>query len=284
MTYNITAVIVSYNDYDTLDKCIESVLPQIKKIIVIDNSNIEGKPKLEEKIIYIKNKKNLGLAKALNIGIKESISLNSDWVLLLDQDSISDKNMIQNMISSFQTMKNKDEVAQVVPVVFDKNKKKYFPSYIFKKLNVKKVFIPNRDCFVDFHITSGTLININLLNNIGFMNEDFFIDYIDFDYCFRIREKGYKILLSKEAVLYHHLGKKSKFLLFQFIEHSSERIYYQVKNRIIVMKKYKSLYPSFVFKESTNLILKLFKIILIETNKIDKLYNYIKGMATIFRI
>lgn len=285
MKNNITAVIISYNDYDSLYKCINSAYEYVQKIIVVDNSHdyINTFTCYQKDIVYIDNKCNLGLSKALNIGIKEAMKTNIDWILLLDQDSILDKNMITKMLSSYDNSKDKDEIAQIVPIVYDNNQNKELPSLIYHKFNLEKIFKTDTDRYIDFQITSGSLLKKSTIKSLGFMHKDFFIDYIDFDYCFRIRKAGYRILLSHNALLYHALGERKNKYGISFVEHSSFRIFYQVRNRIILMKKYGSFFPFFVFTESRNLIMKLMKIILLENNKLSKIKNYFKGFYCAFK-
>ena len=275
---NISAVIIAYNDHSAVHRCIESLKGQVSTICVVDNSTIEDQfvYNLEE-VIYIKNETNIGLGKALNIGVKEVLKRQIDWVLLLDQDSMVDKDMLSNMLNSFDNADDQN-IAQIVPLVYDNNTAKYLPSLIYNKFSLEKIDKPQQDTFVDFQITSGSLVRKEIFNKIGFMDETFFIDYIDFDYCFRIKNFKYKILLSKDALLTHSLGKKSNKMGIQFIEHASIRIFYQVRNRLILMKRYGHVFPFFVISETRNLIFKFFKIIILENDKKEKLQNYFRGL------
>ena len=70
---SITAIIISYNDYDSLNRSINSIYFQVDTIIVVDNSTIKERFIYSGDIIYIKNQNNLGLAKALNIRTKTTL-------------------------------------------------------------------------------------------------------------------------------------------------------------------------------------------------------------------
>ena len=275
---NISAVIIAYNDYPAVYRCIKSLKGQVSTICIVDNSTIKDQFAYNtDEVIYIKNENNIGLDKALNIGVKEVLKRQIDWVLLLDQDSVVDKNMLNNMLNSFDNADDQS-IAQIVPLVYDINRDKYLPSLIYNKFSLEKIDRPQQDTFVDFQITSGSLIRKEIFEKIGFMDETFFIDYIDFDYCFRIRSSKHKILLSKDALLTHSLGKKSNKMGIDFIEHASIRIFYQVKNRLILMKRYGHIFPFFVISETRNLIFKFFKIIILENDKKEKLQNYFRGL------
>lgn len=273
----VVCVIVAYNDYNSLYKCIDSIGEATNYIIVVDNSTNGIEFKHTRQIIYINNYANVGLSKALNIGIMEALKLDCDWICLLDQDSQLGENMISEMFDSYNKNINRNEIAQIVPVVYDKYKKKYLPALIYNTFSLEKIYKSEEDYYISFQITSGSMIKIDLLRDIGFMDEDLFIDYIDYDYCFRILKKEYKILLSSKAILYHALGEVKQKFFFSYVEHSPFRIFHQVRNRIILIKKHGRRFPYFVTKELLNLILKLGKIILVENNKLIKIRNYFIG-------
>lgn len=278
----VTAVIVLYNDMNAIKLCLDSCYAQVDKIIVVDNSTDNATAfsysDIKEKITYIKNNENLGLDKALNIGITLALTDENIWVLLLDQDSILEQSMIGNMLDSYSNAEEKENIAQIVPTVYDTNKQKYLSALKYNTFSLEKIFSPKLDRYVDFQITSGSLIDKQIFNIVGMMDERFFIDYIDFDYCFKLRKNSYKILLSSKAILYHSLGERKKIASIEFTEHSPFRIYYQVRNRLFIMREYGRLFPYYVISDGINLILKFFKIILIESNKSKKISNYFKGL------
>jgi glycosyltransferase involved in cell wall biosynthesis/nucleoside phosphorylase len=99
---SISVVIPTYNRAIQVKQCIESVLVQTLKpdeIIVIDDgstdSTIEILAKFKEKIIVIKNKKNMGVSYSRNIGIKRA---NSNWISLLDSDDLWHKDKLKNQL------------------------------------------------------------------------------------------------------------------------------------------------------------------------------------------
>lgn len=283
----ICAVIVSYNAPEDLMSCIDSALIQVDKIIVIDNStSLDSKENIQkiknlDKVSLIINKENNGLAAALNQGINYSLMNKYEWTLLLDQDSKMSDNMVSEMIFSYEKLENKlkKEVAFIVPNIYDRELEKSLPAIITSKLINKKIKNPINDCFVHFQITSGSFIRNEVVNSIGLMNENLFIDYIDFDYCFRTLNKNLKILLCKKAILYHSLGQKKNLLFFKIREHDYQRIYYQTRNRLFLLFKYGRKYKSFLYSESIKFIGKFLKFIFFETNSVKKIKMYFKGIV-----
>jgi rhamnosyltransferase len=287
----VCAVIVSYNSPESVMTCIDSLEGQADKIVVVDNSaDSQVKDILcalphADKIAFIFNETNVGLGAALNQGLQYSVNANYRWTLLLDQDSILAENMVFEMIRSYEYLddETKESTAMVVPAVFDKNFKKMLPSVITTNFLNKKIGRPSNDCFVHFHVTSGSLLKNALVSRAGLMNENLFIDYIDFDYCFRILDRNLRILLSKNALLYHSLAETKQKLFFHYREHQPIRIYYQTRNSLYTLFKYGKKYRSFLYFEIFRLIRRPVKTMLWESQKIQKLRMYFRAIRDFIR-
>ena len=237
------------------------------KIYLIDN-NSNNIDKLEEKInndkiILVKNKDNLGIARGLNQLLEETVKNKDELLLTLDQDSMINPSMILEMINYIS-----DDIAIVCPVINDINKK--------KKINQEKDIVELERC-----ITSGSIMNLCVCKNIGVFDEKMFIDYVDFDYCKRIRLENKKIIMVKNAVLEHEIGKrtKKKFLFWAVYptNHNEKRVYYYVRNIKYFCKKYKLTFKEILY-EKIVLTWKFISIILYENNKKNKIRAFINGL------
>lgn len=292
MNKSVCAVIVSFNSPEKLKHCIDSSSHQVDDIIVVDNTT---DPKLKdmisnffssEKMRFIFNKKNRGLGAALNQGIAHSLKNNFFWTLLLDQDSVMTKNMVDELIRSYYNLDDdlKSKTAAIVPLIYDRNFDEEIPAIVTTKLLNKKIKDHSRDTFIHFQITSGSMIRNDVFKKIGLMNEYFFIDFIDFDYCLRILSKGYKILQSRNALLYHSLGEKKRKLFFYFREHNDpSRLYYQTRNRLLVLSTYGKKHRSVLYSESCRIACKFLKVLLIESNRQEKMRMFFRGIADFLR-
>ena len=85
-------------------------------------------------------------------------------------------------------------------------------------------------------ITSGTLIPLVAFEDIGLMREDFFIDCVDTEWCYRARARGYALYGTAWATMVHRLGDAGmRVWFFGWIKanaHSPLRIYYQTRNLV----------------------------------------------------
>ena len=126
-------------------------------------------------------------------------------------------------------------------------------------------------------------MNLSAYKKVGPFNEDLFIDYVDFEYCLRLRKKGFKVLQLGVAKIYHQLGQLEKrnfiFKTIYVTHHSSIRYYYRTRNRLFVTKKFILSFPLFVLKDFFIFINELVKIVLFEKNKMSKLKILTYGVS-----
>lgn len=238
----IFASVVLYNpEIDQLRKTMDSVVDQVEKIVVIDNcssNRYEIKKALAEykdKLIVFWNKKNEGIARALNIVVKYCYKNEVDWLLTLDQDSVIPPEMI-SIYSKYIHIPNVGQICCCFTNdVLDTISEKKVDPLAFS--DSKKVFYKVAAC-----ITSGCLMNIPVCVSVGGFDDRLFIDCVDQDYSFRLREKGFFILKTREVVMKHQLGnaKKKRVFGFEFVDfrYSPMRVYYQARNGIYMIRRF----------------------------------------------
>ena len=289
----IAAIIVTFNCENKILKCVKSICNSVDKIFIIDNASktptIRTLKKIQ-KIYYcieiIYNKTNIGLGKAQNIGIKLAIEQGFSWVLLMDHDSYFNKKGIDYLKQYYISLpKNrKSKIAIIAPKVFDINLNTYYSNLKkWKKLFFKRIKCKSKTSIKDvlFCISSGSLIKLDAIKKIGLLKEDFFIDFIDVEFCLRAISNQYCIDIVCNSILFHELGKRKSFnignLKIKPTFHSPIRKFFLYRNRVIVWKKYIFLVPNFVFYDILASIYDILRIILFEPNKFSKIYMAIKG-------
>lgn len=282
----IAAVIVVFNDYESLIALIDSLVSQVNAVVIIDNSE-EGYEVPDavlsvSGIIYQRSASNKGLAAGINDGIRLSKKLDAKWLILLDQDSIVSAGMVGCMLDKYFQSTNMTKIGMICPDVYLPDKGSHLSPLFFGFFNFKKINSPSDN--VDFCVTSGSMVKMSLFDDVGYMEESFFIDYIDFDFCLRLRSFGYKILYVAEAILVHRLGECRKNKMgIRYTFHSPKRVYFQTRNRLIVVRRYGLHYPLFTIMQLSLFVLKFFKILVIEDRKILRLQYYFSGFLDSFR-
>lgn len=238
---NIIAVVVTYNPTINLGKLISSLENQVKKIIVVDNGSSKKEFLVDNsstsiELITLPN--NLGIAAAQNIGIIKGIEEKTDYFVFFDQDSQIKSDMIVGLQDSFEEISKSTKLAAVGPVFYDPDYNFIYPQIKLKPILGRERIIPsdNEDPIeVSFIISSGTFTSAEVINDIGLMNEELFIDYVDTEWCLRALDKKYKFYALPKVKMAHTIGDdKIKFLLWNLPVHSPWRRYFRMRNMYVL--------------------------------------------------
>ncbi len=245
----IFGIIVSYNPVisDLLELCKVLIQSDIN-VLVIDNTEEENY--IFDEFIGINNLRlvrlwsNDGIATAQNVGIKLALEQGAESVVFFDQDSVINKEFLFSLLAPMM----RAEVMVSAPMYVDKISNVVVP---IDKVNYWGIL--NRTNRSDFDIadnylviSSGMAVKREVFEVVGMMNEDYFIDYVDTDFCFRCFSKSIRIHIVKDAHMYHSVGEGLlSFLGFYFFVHNEIRVYYQARNSILFIKK---IYVPLMFK------------------------------------
>lgn len=291
----ICAIIVSYNIGMRFRETFLSVLPQVDKVFIVDNGSSQETTSLlkrlqeinPEKTRVIFNEKNLGLAKGQNIGLEYALAGSFDWVLLLDHDSEAHPDMIDHMARAFNNHSERESIGLIAPYLKELNVESE-PHYVvpnYKILFKRRRFGENPVMDdVLCVIASGSLIRLDVVRKLGKFREDFFIDYVDSEFCMSLITHGWKILVVRDAILAHTLGEKQLHNLWGLkiiaTNHSPERRYTIYRNRVYLWKKYLFGVPAYIVFDMAAAGLDLFRILVFEKNRARKLAQAARGGLT----
>ena len=230
----VSIVIINWNGIRFIDKCIKSILSSTYKnieIIVVDNASTDGSPEYLSKrypnIKLIKNARNLGYARACNIGIKYA---KGDIIAILNNDVWVDASWLEPLIRILSNPR----IGVAGPVIVDpSNKIQNFGYLLHFSCYPIPVNVDNRHEKLKLDYISGAAIiaRKKTLMEIGGFDEKFFAFYEDADLCFRLKTKGYECRICKSSKIYH-IGSASwnKFGLWQFITNENSRLRFIAKH------------------------------------------------------
>lgn len=279
---NTAILIVTYNPEPVLKDTIQYLKKQFSSIVIVDNGsgplgrnilkdiqNIQDNNNIE--IIF--NIDNLGISKALNQGFEVARRGKYEWVLTFDQDSRPHDNYLEMGQDILMTFSNPESVAMITPTLFEEQLEAVIP---FNK-KPKEKCAPAR-----LAITSGAITRTASFFAVNGYNESLFIDYVDFDFCFRLRHSGYTILESNELLLNHQLGNSQKhdFFFTNFIttHHNETRRYYITRNRFYMYRHYFLLETDWVIEDFMNFFKEFLKILIAEKQKRAKIKSIYLGL------
>lgn len=242
-------IVTYYPEASQFLKVFEAAVKQVDFLVIVNNSDVLIQSDLlkttsqiiSKKVEVIENGQNLGVAVGLNIGLKALIGKGCSHFFMLDQDSLIPDNMVLTLLKSLQVLNQQGHhVAAIGPAYFHIHLNKFAPFIKFGKFSLQKIQIENNSRLFEAHflITSGSLVTLEAIQNIGFMEDELFIDLVDTEWCLRALDKHYKLYGHCGVVMSHSLGDKPvKIFGRKFIMHTPLRHYYLVRNSIHLLKK-----------------------------------------------
>ncbi|MDH1758927.1 glycosyltransferase family 2 protein [Klebsiella michiganensis] len=236
----VSAIIVTYDpDVNVLGDLIESLEKQIDTIIVVDNfsKNISSIESVEKKFKLIKLERNIGLASAQNIGIREAYN-SSSHIIIFDQDSEISNDFVSNQLKCESLLLSRGiKVSAVGPKFFDKDSGYEYPATIYKGPFIKKIPVIAEPVEATFVIASGSLMRTEVLKDVGLMLDDFFIDFVDVEWCLRASSKGYKCFINPFESMKHSIGDLRIDIFGRMISlHSDFRKFYIYRNGLYMTR------------------------------------------------
>lgn len=276
MSIRIIAGVVTFNpEYERLLQNLTELAKQVEKIIIVDNGSnnikhiVDSLPNnLKKQLIFLYNEKNMGIAQALSRIMMVAQENKYDWVITLDQDSIIEPTLVQKYCDEAIRKENFD-VAMFTCLIKDRN---------FKD---EKYEIQNEKIIdVSYCITSAAFTNVKKYYETCGYDDKFFIDCVDFDICYSLREKGYRISRINFIGLYHEVGQgeNRRFIGKEIViyHHAPFRIYYLARNTVWMHRKHRKMFPMIVMIKK--LLALWLRIMLYEDDRINKLKSFYNGL------
>ncbi len=235
------SIVIYHPNYSKLNKTILCVLasPFLNKLYLVDNSENDHFSneisKYGDKIVYLYNNKNIGFGKAHNIAIKKSITENIKYHIVINPDVYFENDVIEKM---YQFFLDTNDVAMAMPRLINLDKTtqtlpKLLPSpfslifrILFKKFRLFKKYINKyelrfvrNDVIYETPIISGCFVflNLNLLKNDSFFDENYFMYFEDWDLSRRVSQKYKTIYYPIVSVLHEYESGANKSLKLFFI-------------------------------------------------------------------
>jgi rhamnosyltransferase len=273
--YNKCIIIVRYeNDPEIFKKNILE-LSKLSKVYVYDNSKV-GIEFDNNNIYYFHNKENGGLAKAINHIVDVALADGKELAVYFDQDSSINTSMIQNLFSSYYNLKNKyNNLFVVGPQPMMQDGKDYpikLGEHIFGNYYKASEII-----------TSGMTFRLEDIKNIGYFDEDLFLDMVDFDICWRALVNRKLIAVDKSIKMCHEVGINNINFFFRKLPISSPiRNYYQVRNVIHIILRKQKLNKILITYYLSRRLFSLILNILFADNKIKRIKFNLLGIRDAF--
>lgn len=254
---SITVIIVNYNASTDLSQCVVSIFDAYHDadVIVVDNASTDDSLSLLEssftsdsRLEILRNRQNLGFAVACNLGTRLA---KGTYLLYLNPDCLIDEHTLPRLLTALTEnpgagmagglLLNPDGTEQAggrraIPTpwrslvrVFNlKGLERRFPK-LFTDFNLHSQPLPNEVLEVEAISGACMLIRREALQDVGSLDEGYFLHCEDLDWCMRFRKKGWKILFVADARVVHHRGvcSRSRPVFVEWHKHKGMMRFYR---------------------------------------------------------
>ncbi len=246
--------------------------------VIVDNS-VKNQVRQEDvsdgsKIISMGT--NAGIAAAQNAGIRYALDAGAEILGFFDQDSDADAKLIEQLAENLKLHGD----CVVAPLALEKGTLKEYPVQRLNKLGYPyDVYVKGRTEpeKVDIVISSGMMTTAGVIAKAGNYDEDFFIDFVDIEWCLRCKKAGIPIFVIPDAILMHKIGNETiEMDKLEITVHSPVRTYYKVRNAFLLL--YKKAGVVFSARQILPALLHNFLLLFQVKNKREYTMYYFKGI------
>jgi len=235
MANPLTSVVIpNWNEKKLLGDCLDSLLGQTEKasIIVVDNGSTDGsqayiKDRYPE-VVLVELDKNYGFAGGVNAGIKKALSIGADFVALINNDAVAEKNWLEQLLQAALKEPKNGIITSKILMMDKKHLDSTGDFYSMWGMPFPRgrneVDNQQYDSLTDVFSASGgaSLYRAQLFRQVNFFDEDFFAYFEDVDISFRAQLAGWKVCYEPTAIVYHHVNATSSKLGNFSLYHSSK--------------------------------------------------------------
>jgi rhamnosyltransferase len=237
-------ITVTFHPDETCLDNLKFVREQVDCSVVVDNGSEEAELASLRAICkrlgvhLIENGSNLGIAAALNQGVRWAKARGCAYVVLFDQDSRPFPSFVEKSLSVFTSGPTRGKIAIVAPSLID----------VRRMIPLCAVRYQSGEPLVAQ--TSGSLMPVRVFDEVGWFDESFFIDLVDYDYCLRLKDRGWSIAECKAAVMLHQPGNVQVRRLFGLksvttSNFAAPRRYYRTRNDLWMLRLHGRRYLRF---------------------------------------
>ncbi|HKP95104.1 MAG TPA: glycosyltransferase family 2 protein [Fibrobacteria bacterium] len=241
---HIGIVIVAYNDFPLLERCIASILESSYRsveIIVVDNSTLEDVRTglaAYPAVHYRRMAENLGFCGANNVGFRISWELGTRYTLMLNHDARLSRETLGILAERAAGLK--DLGILTGKIYFTGGKRLWYAGGYFdrligagKNLGFNETDRGQFDAFREVQYATGCfmLIPNPVFRRAGLLDERFFMYLDDIEFCLRVRKAGLRIYYEPKAAIEHDLGSGSHLPL-----RPDYYLYFSIRNKPLVLR------------------------------------------------
>jgi rhamnosyltransferase len=232
-------VVVTYNPGPYLAGHLRALREQIAQVVVVDNgsSDVEAVRRAcgETGCRLVRNDRNLGIAAALNQGAAAALEAGAEWLAMFDQDSLPPPGAVDALLQLARAHPRSERIGVIAMTHSDRGTGRPYhaPSDVLEEGPGWRVLRTT--------ITSGSLARCAVLRELGGFEERLFIDFVDHEFCLRLRRHGWLVVEAPDVVMTHSMGasREHRFLGRRMVltHHGAWRRYFMTRNQLEIYSR-----------------------------------------------
>lgn len=228
-------VVVYHPDEKLLNEKLQR-LGTSSSVVVVDNTPDKIVSLSQANVAYIPLHKNTGIANAQNEGIVHLSALGCSHIVFFDQDSDFGESYVDSIVAEYERIGKREKKLFVLgPRVVDKTSGEEYHSVLHAESAADDGFVTKREI-----ISSGSCVSVEMIKAVGMMDASLFIDYVDFEYCWRAESKGLVCGITNAVALPHKVGSRELHFPhgYRVIVSAPFRYYYQYRNYLWLCRRH----------------------------------------------
>jgi rhamnosyltransferase len=242
----LCAVVVTYRPAKSTAENLAEIVREFGRVLVVDNGSTEEARSWIAAIPGVEMLalgENLGVAVALNRGAAYALESGSEWIVAFDQDSRPEPGFLNALWSAHERLPQAWVIgAHIIESALGGDYRWLRPQArwpgFFERVQCHGQDLPD----VTMVITSGALTSLEGWRKLSGFDERLFIDFVDTDFCLRVRRAGRRVSVCASARLHHQMGHREQRRLFGCTFHPTHhapiRHYYIARNRLPTLRRH----------------------------------------------
>jgi len=247
---SIASVTVTYNGAAVLAQHLRALQNQshpLDEIVVVDNASTDETRELLASdfpdVTVLNLPENIGVGGGLATGLAyAALEKSYAWVWTFDQDSLPSPHALDRLLAGIRHLGNRAEsTAILAPVCSHPDTEMSYPSLSWRGARFLPAKLPTHDMvtLVDMVISSGSLLRREAIEQGGLPRKDFFMDFVDYEHCLRLRRHGFNIAVVHDSTVDHAIGSPTTLNFLgrprRWADHAPWREYYITRNEIFTI-------------------------------------------------
>lgn len=227
----VVVVVLNYDGWDRTGDCLDALgcsrYPALQTVLIDNGSHDDRTGEFQARYPaarVIRNPANLGFAGGANIGIRHALAEGAAFVWLLNNDTIVEPGTLEALVRCAQ---QDPAIGAVGSVLIEDKASAAVQAWGGGKVNlwtgvVRHRRSPTAECDLDYINGASMLLRSSALQDVGLLDEGFFIYWEDVDLCMRLRVAGWRLAVAGDAVVRHAVsataGRHSRWRKAQYLK------------------------------------------------------------------